>query len=237
LIEINLAPGAEPRRASRPGRAALKLPNMPDFGGVGAVGIGAGAIVILLAVGFLFWRLTARQSEIEVRVQQEITDSMRFATTIALINSLQQRQDTIQAKIEVIRSVDQRRYVWPHILDELGQSVPEYTWLTEVVGREEDVPAPPPPAAEDTTGAVAAPYVPPPPIGPSFTIQGNAGSTQALTRLMKNMETSPFIRGVTLVTSEQVDVEGRTIHRFTVEARYETPDSSVIRTVPVVVVN
>lgn len=210
---------------------------MPDLGGTAAVGIGAGAILILLMVGFLFWRLGARQSELEVRVQQEVTDSTRFATTIALINSLQQRQDTIQQKIDVIRSVDQRRYVWPHILDEVGRSVPEYTWLTEIVAREEVAPPAPPPAPADTSGAPAAQVVPQAPVGPSFTIQGHAGSTQALTRLMKNMETSPFIRDVTLVTSEQVDAEGRTIHRFTVEARYESPDSSVIQTVPVVVVN
>ena len=233
MIEINLAPGAEPRRASRSGRKPLQLPNMPEFGGMGAVGIGAGAILLLLLVVFLFWRLGNTRAALETRVEQEVTDSTRFATTIALINSLQQRQDTIEQKIAVIRSVDQRRYVWPHILDEVSRAVPQYTWLTEIVAQDEPQPAPAPPPTDST----AAPAAPPLPAGPAFTIQGNAGSTQALTRLMKNMETSPFIRGVTLVTSEQVDVQGRMIHRFTVEARYESPDSSVIQTVPVVIVN
>ena len=232
MIEINLAPGAEPRRSYRAGRTPMRIPQLPAMGGSGAVGLGAAGVLLLLLVGFFFWRLGSQREALELRVEQEVTDSTRFATTIALINSLQQRQDTIQSKIEVIRSVDQRRYVWPHLLDEIGRSVPEYTWLTEIAVQED---AAPPPAPADTTEGALAP--PPPPRGPAFTIQGNAGSTQALTRLMKNLEASPFIRDVSLVTSEQVDVEGRTIHRFTVEARYETPDESVIETVPVVIAN
>lgn len=202
------------------------------MGGSGAIGLGAAGVLLLLLVGFFFWRLGSKREALELRVQQEVTDSTRFATTIALINNLQQRQDTIQSKIEVIRSVDQRRYVWPHILDEIARSVPEYTWLTEIAVQQE---AAPPPAPADTAQDALTPA--PAPRGPGFTIQGNAGSTQALTRLMKNLAASPFIRDVSLVTSEQVDVQGRTIHRFTVEARYETPDSSVIETVPVVIAN
>lgn len=231
MIEINLSPGAEARRSPRIGGGSLRMPQMPALEGAGVVGVGAAALLLLLFVGFMFWRLGSTREALETRVQQEVTDSTRFATTIALINSLQQRQDTIQRKIEVIRSVDQRRYVWPHILDEVGRSVPEYTWLTEIATQQTQAPAP---AAADTVPGAVAPVQA---AGPGFTIQGNAGSTQALTRLMKNLETSPFIRSVSLVTSEQIDVEGRTIHRFTVEAQYETPDSAVIQTVPVVVVN
>lgn len=235
MIDINLAPGAAPKRAARKGaarkgatakaRPALKLPSMPDVGGLGTAGAGAGGLLLLLLVGFMFWRQGAERDAVQTRVEQAVTDSTRYATTIALINSLRARQDTIIQKIEVIRSVDQRRYVWPHLLDEISRSVPQYTWLTQVTSTEQPQPAP-------VAGQPA-----PPPAGPALTIQGNAGSTQALTRLMKNLEGSPFIRDVTLVTSQQADAEGRTIHRFTVEARYEAPDSSVIETVPVVVVN
>lgn len=229
-MDINLAPGAEPKRA--PKRAAsktrtpLQLPSMPQMGGVGAVGAGAGAVVLLLLIGFLFWRQGAELDRLNTRVEQEVTDSTRYATAIALIEDLQQRQDTVIQKIEVIRSVDQRRFIWPHLLDEISRSVPQYTWLSQITSTESSGAA-----ASGAEGAAAVP------VGPSLTIQGNAGSTQALTRLMKNMEESPFIRDVTLVTSEQAEVEGRTTHRFTVEAKYETPDSAVIQTVPVVVVN
>jgi Tfp pilus assembly protein PilN len=115
----------------------------------------------------------------------------------------------------VIREVDQRRYVWPHLLDEISAAVPDFTWLSEIASAE---------AADTTAGAL------------SFTLQGSAGSTQALTRFMKNLEASPFIRAVTLVTSEQAEEAGRALHRFTLEARYESPDSTAIVTVPIITV-
>ena len=213
MIEINLAPGNDGRRGTTR-RAALKLPSIPAFGGDSRTLIGGAVVGLLLfVIAFGIWKQSARRSELETRVQEEVRDSTRFATTIGLVHSLEARRDTIRQKIGVIREVDQRRYIWPHLLDEISASVPSYTWLEQITSTE--------PA--DTLDRV-----------PGFSVQGNAGSTQALTRFMKNLENSPFIRGVTLVTSEKQDVEGRTIQKFTVEAKYERPDTSLIETVPIV---
>jgi Tfp pilus assembly protein PilN len=214
LIEINLAPGNEGRRGKSRGRSSLKLPSVPAFGGDSRTLLGgAVGVLLILVLVFGFWKLSARRADLEARVGEEVRDSTRFATTIGLVHTLEARQDTIRQKIGVIREVDRRRYVWPHLLDEISGSVPSYTWLEQITSTE----------SADTLDR-----------SPGFSIQGDAGSTQALTRFMKNLENSPFIRGVTLVTSEQQDVEGRTIHKFTIEAKYETPDSSAIETVPIV---
>jgi len=177
--------------------------------------MGAGALLLMLLVGFGIWRMGQKRLELEARVQTEVADSTRFATTIELIQALRTRQDTIQQKIGVIREVDQRRYVWPHLLDEISAAVPAFTWLTQIAST----------VAEDSTAGPLA-----------FTIQGSAGSTQALTRFMKNLEGSPFVRDVTLVTSEQAEEAGRAVHRFTLEARYETPDTAAIQTIPIITV-
>jgi Tfp pilus assembly protein PilN len=217
LIQINLAPGAEARRPATRRRAAVSLPKLPSFGAdPRTAGMGAGGLVLALLAAFLIWRMGQQRSELETNVQAQAADSTRFATTIELIHSLRARQDTIQQKIGLIREVDQRRYVWPHLLDEISASVPPFTWLTEISST----------ASADTTNRTL-----------SFTIQGDAGSTQALTRFMKNLEASPFVRDVTLVTSEQTQESGRAIHKFTLEARYETPDSTAIETVPIIAVD
>jgi Tfp pilus assembly protein PilN len=216
LIEINLAPGAAAKLGPRR-MPALSLPALPSLGGVWRTF--GGAALGLLVVGivlFAYWRMGTQQAELTTRIQQEVTDSARFATTIGLLGSLQARQDTITQKIGVIRAVDDRRYVWPHLLDEIGLAVPAYTWLTEISSTE----------VADTLRS-----------GPVFTIQGHAGSTPALTRFMKNLEESPFIRGVTLITTEQEELEGRTIQRFSLEARYREPDLALIRTVPIIVLD
>lgn len=216
VIEINLVPGADRRRS--PGRrSAMKLPSLPSFGGDSKMPLYAGGgLLVLLALVVALWSTGARHAEVSAQVAAEVRDSTRFAATIEMVEALQARQDTMQLKIGIIREVDRRRYVWPHLLDEVAAAVPAYTWLTRVN-------ALPPADTLDTA--------------PGLAVQGNAGSTQALTRFMKNLETSPFIRDVTLVTSEQTEIEGRAVHRFSLEARYQEPDPSVLEMMPVIVLN
>jgi Tfp pilus assembly protein PilN len=217
LIEINLAPGGTGKLGSAR-MPSLQMPALPAFGGGDLryfATIGAGVLAVLLA-GFGYWRMGTHHGGLEASIQQEVADSTRYAATIELVRSLQARQDTIQQKIGVIRSVDTRRFVWPHLMNEISLAVPAYTWLSEVTSRE-------------SADSLA--------IGPQFTIQGNAGSTPALTRFMKNLEASPFVQGVTLITTEQEVVEGRTIQRFSLEASYGSPEPGIIETVPIVVLD
>jgi hypothetical protein len=65
-----------------------------------------------------------------------------------------------------------------------------------------------------------------------FNVEGHAGATEALTRFMKNLEASPMVRDVALVTSQQEQVQGRTVLKFTLEARWEEPDAGFVETVP-----
>ena len=130
VIEINLVPGAQRRGSASRRPSALKLPTMPALSGDSKMPIiaAAGVVAVLLAV-YSVWNLGARRAELEAQVQAEVTDSTRFATTIELVQALQARQDTMQLKIGIISEVDQRRYVWPHLLDEVSAAVPAYTWL------------------------------------------------------------------------------------------------------------
>jgi len=213
LIEINLAPGATAAKLGGKRLPSISLPSLPSFGGdIRAVAGGVIGLLVIGLAGFGYWKMGERESVLMSQIAQEVTDSTRYATTISLLESLQTRQDAITARIDVIRGVDTRRYVWPHLLSEISLAVPAFTWISEISSME----------AADSLSA-----------GPGFTIQGNAGSTQALTRFMKNLEASPFVRDVTLVTTEQEVLEGRTIQRFSLQAMYGTTDSEVA-TYPIV---
>jgi Tfp pilus assembly protein PilN len=214
VIEINLLSSGESRRPTRKrAGAAPSKPKVPAFhGDPWMVGLGVAGLLVVLGAGWSFWGTASAKSSLELQIAQEVTDSTRFATTIALVDALRARQDTIQQKISVIRSVDTRRFVWPRLLDQISYALPAFTWINRL---------------SSSTGAQ----------GPRLTLEGAAGSTQALTRFMKNLEESPFIRDVTLVTTEQVTSEGRTFNRFTLEAQYEQPDSTFLETIPVVLVS
>jgi len=213
LIEVNLLGSAEQRRTSA-ALAPSRLPKLPaSAGDPTTAALGGLGLLLLLWMGYSFWSLGSQTAELQTQLDQELADSTRLAATMSRTELLRARQDTIQKRIEVIRGVDERRYVWPHLMDEISRALPAFTWLTKVAG-------------SDVASADGA--------APGFNLEGNAASTQSLTQFMKNLEMSPFIRGVTLVTTAQQEAEGHTFQKFTLEAQYETPDSSVVRTVPVV---
>jgi Tfp pilus assembly protein PilN len=251
VIEINLLPSGATRRpaaARRPGGGGG--PSLPSLGADPRVAGMAGLGVLLLLFGaYWFWSSGKTRDDLAAQVESAAADSVRLERAIALMKTLDTRRDTIDQKMDVIRQVDTRRYVWPHVLDEVSRATPPYLWLTKLAAVEEEAAPPPPPpaaekskakgkgkdkdkAAEDSAAAAAAPAAPARPAGPVFNVEGHAGATEALTRFMKNLESSPMIRDVSLVTSQQEQVQGRTVLKFTLEARWEEPDTGFVETVP-----
>jgi Tfp pilus assembly protein PilN len=212
LIEINLAPGNSSASLGSGRLTGLKLPALPSLGGDARPLLGAVVAIGLLTLApWHYIQMGEREGALATAIQQEAADSAAFASTIALMHSLRAQQDTVRQKIEVIRGVDSRRLVWPRLMGEISVAIPAYAWLTEISSTE----------AADSTMA-----------GPHLTLQGYVGSTQALTRFMKNLEGSAFVRDVTLITTHQEELEGRTVLRFGLEARYVMPDAAMITTVP-----
>ncbi|HEU0302753.1 MAG TPA: PilN domain-containing protein [Longimicrobium sp.] len=246
MIEINLLPSGTQRRPVAARRAGAG----PSLSSLGAdprlAALGGVAVLFLLLAGYWFWTSGQKRGEVQAQIEREAQDSVRLERTIALMKALDVRRDTIDRKMDVIRQVDTRRYVWSHLMDEVSRATPPFMWLTRIaVVEDEEAAAPAPPTAAEKAKAdsakakggadsasAAAPAVPADAQGPVFNLEGNAGSTEALTRFMKNLEASPMIREVTLVTSQREEVLGRTVHKFTLEARWEEPDSAFVETVP-----
>ncbi len=113
-------------------------------------------------------------------------------------------------KALIIREIDTDRFVWVHILDSVSGALPDFTWLT---------------AVQQTSGDGG--FV-------EFRIDGMTGATPALTRFMRNLEESPFIRDVRLVSQEQMQQGQMLVQNFVLMARYQIPDSSVIVTEPII---
>ena len=214
MIEVNLSPSAKRRgkKSARKGGAGASLPSikLPDFD-KWLLFIVAGWIIGLGGLAWLFLGTKAEAAELNGQIETAVADSTRYATTIAQTNELRARRDTIAMKLEVIQQIDEGRYTWPHVLEEVSKALPDYTWLEGVAQLE---------------GGAA----------PSFQIDGRTGSNFALTRFMSNLEASPFIRGVRLLSTTQVQEgeEGRqvTLHQFMLEAHFEEPTADLIQTVP-----
>jgi Tfp pilus assembly protein PilN len=212
MIEINLLPGAG-RRARGRGTGA----------GLGATLSGvatkvkdpyllfgtAVTAVCLLAVAALHWQQTA------------LSDSLGEK------RSAEARRDSVLRQLEIIRSIDDNRFVWPHLMDEVSRVLPAYTWLTAMT---QTSLLPAPGMAADSTRKDSLNVVPP---AMKFRVSGNTVDIQALTRFMKDLEASNFVQNVTLEKSMLAVVEGKEVTQFQLTAEYQTPDSSAIRLQPV----
>lgn len=207
MIEVNLLPGGK-KRAPKRRRFSF---SMPEIGGLPSdpwiLGSAAVILVLLVASGFLYARMSGQVSEVEAQVEEAVADSARYADLIEQAERLRARRDSIAERVQIIQEIDRERYVWPHVLDEVARALPDYTWLTEVL-------------QIDATDAL------------EVRIRGRAGTNFALTTFMENLEASPFIRGVTLINTELVVQNARTLNRFALEAAYEEPPRELLETVP-----
>ncbi len=248
LLEINLLPGSK----KSAGRAGFNL--------AGALGsltsgvrdpwlIGAAAAVVLsvASVGVLFTTQSARAAEIADNVERVVRDSTRYSKVLAARNKLSAERDSVFRQLQIIRTIDDNRYNWAHILDEVSRALPTYTWLTTI---EQTSVTPLPPGVEavapvadgakKSKGKAAKDSVAKPdsinlhpPL--AFRLVGQTVDIQALTMFMRQLESSPFIQKVTLMKSEIVIVDTKDVTQFELTAEYEVPPPGVVRTAPLVV--
>ncbi|HEU4641914.1 MAG TPA: PilN domain-containing protein [Gemmatimonadaceae bacterium] len=243
MIEINLLPGSGKKARSRgagvdiAAMAAGVVARVKDPLLIGAV---ASVIVAGLAVGGMYVYQQRQTSSLDDALQKATQDSIAYSAVIIERRKVEAQRDSVMRQVKLIRSFDDKRFVWPHLMDEVSRALPPYTWITSIVQTNtvtaaQQPAAPPPPAADKKNGK--APPPPPPdtvniPLV-QFRIVGNTVDIQALTRFMKVLEASPFIQNVQLVRSQIVIIEGKEITEFQLDASYQPPDSSVIKLVPV----
>jgi len=212
MIEVNLRPGSTKRAARRmPRIAALGSLSgfKPTMDRLALFGVATWLIMMPLT-GYMFLNTRSRVSELNVSIEGAQADSAKYASIIAANRRMLERRDMIARKINIIQQIDGGRYIWSHVMDEVSRALPPYTWVVEVSAVE---------GGEDA--AVV-----------SFRIVGRTGNNFALTKYLQDLEASPFIRNVRLVSTELVRENEKLVYSFHLQADYEEPAPDVIETVP-----
>jgi Tfp pilus assembly protein PilN len=234
MIEINLLPGRK-KAAAGPGFrfalpdfralvATIKNPWLLAASATSAVVVGGGLL--------LFITEGARLRVLEGRLEATKTEKRRFDAVIAQKRQSERVRDSLIAEINVIRSIDADRYVWPHLLDQITKALPPYTWLRSIQfagagsGQPDAPPAAPAGAAPgaDTTGVPAV----------RVWISGATVDIQAYTTFLRQLAASPWLVDVTPATSSTVIEADRPVTAFNVSVRFRVADSVYIRTIPLV---
>jgi Tfp pilus assembly protein PilN len=236
MIEINLLPGA--KRAKKSAGASIDYKALlADIRGrikdPYLIGTIAAVLVSVGVGGWMFQSQSSRTTRLDEAETRAKADSARFASVIQQMKKSTTQRDSVLRQFKVIRAIDGYRFVWAHLLDELSRTLPEYTWISEVrqtsaFSTAGAASAPPPPKNAKAVSDTALPPLPP----LNMRIKGFTADIQALTRYMRDLESSPFIQSVTLVSSELEQLDARDVTRFELDMAYEPPPPSAVVTTP-----
>ena len=241
MIEVNLLSG--PRKGKKKSGSSGSSINI----GAALAGIvqkvsdpwlaGAVAATVLCvgAAGVLYTRQAALESSLTERQDKARQDSTRFAAVMKEKKKAEAQRDSVLTQLAIIKQIDNDRFVWPHIMDEVSRALPPYTWLTSLAFTTPAPSAAAAPAGGDTkdkkAAKAAADSVLATPI--KFKIVGNTVDIQALTRFMRLLESSPFVQNVQLARSTLILADGKEVTEFQLDAEYQRPDSTAVRRVPI----
>lgn len=254
MIEINLLPGA--KRTTRRSFNFAPGAALANFGGslkdkFLVFGV-AGAVIGLGSIAGMYLYQSRREGAVIARESTASADSARFAAVLTAREHAESARDSVYQQVAIIKSIDDTRYTWPHLLEAINLAVPQYTWLVSV---SQTSPITTTAAANaDTASAAAAAAKAGPATAArrtpqqrrahadslfngianttSFRVIGQTVDVQALTQFMKSLEASPFIKNVQLTRSDLVTSQGKEVTEFQLEAQSEAPPAHLLQTVP-----
>lgn len=212
MIEINLLPGAKRKRGGKGGGFAM--PDVKALAGmvkepwlIAAVGLWTVAVLFIV----LLW-LPKRNTVNDLRPRLAATqrEATRLQAVLRTRADAEAKRDSLLRQIDVIRTIDRERYIWPHIMDEVTRALPPYTWLDDIAAR--------PVEGGVTDSAGVAPV--------SFQLMGKSADIQAITRFVRNLEESAFLANATQMSTSIVNEQGRDVFSFVINVSYTQPDTS-----------
>lgn len=246
MIEINLLPGSG-KKARRGGGSKVDVGAMvanlrEKIQAPWLIAAVVTGVLSLALIGWLYTSQSRRANHLEGDLQAAVQDSTRYASVLREREKAEAKRDTVLRSLNLIRAIDDDRFVWPHIMDEVSRALPPYTWLVSLgytgAGQGQTAittvaPAPPAEAGKRRRKGAVDTVIPRDTI--RLRIVGNTVDIQALTRFMKQLESSPFLENVQLAKSERGQDNGKEITQFQLDMLYSRPDPSLVRRVPLAV--
>jgi len=210
MIEVNLHPAGSKRRRRRltgmPGW--LKLTRSGDGRDPWLIAAVAIPALVLLVVGWLWMSQRGERGALDERLTEAVEDSMRLSDLRALSDSLMVRETQIRERLDLLRGLDDGRFVWSHLLDEISRALPDYAWLTAI----RQANAPPELQVE---------------------VDGMAANPLAITAYVRRLQESPYVGAVRILGSQEQNVDGFSAHSFKLIVGYAVPPDSIVAAGPV----
>ncbi len=189
MIKINLAPitkkGRAPKaRAPRAPRPGIKIPPIQT-----AIVYILGTVIVALIVIVLLVSQNIQMRNFNSNINQLNAKLDELKVYKAAVDSLETRERELATLIAPIKQLNRNRFFIAHILDEVSDRVPDFTWLTTLNA--------------DST---------------NLDIKGIAASNLLVADFMNRLEESPYIYNVDLSVLEKKVIEKQEMMEFTLTA-------------------
>ncbi len=221
LIEINLRPGAKKKKKRGAKAAEFKLPDFKELAAqitdpllIGAI---ASWVVSLIFIGVVYAMERNTLAEIDPQLTALERERRDLREEIAAREESDSLVQALSSELTAIREIDAKRYVWPHILEEITAALPAFTWLVSI----EFLPSTPGLGGLDVSEDPL----------PAVLITGRTSDIQSYTGFLRRLAESDWLKDVAGGSTTMVEEEGRSVLDFSVTVQYKIADS--FDTIPV----
>lgn len=221
FIEINLRPGAKKKKKRGAKAAEFKLPDFKELAAqitdpllIGAI---ASWVVSLIFIGVVYAMERNTLAEIDPQLTALERERRDLREEIAAREESDSLVQALSSELTAIRGIDAKRYVWPHILEEITAALPAFTWLVSI----EFLPSTPGLGGLDVSEDPL----------PAVLITGRTSDIQSYTGFLRRLAESDWLKDVAGGSTTMVEEEGRSVLDFSVTVQYKIADS--FDTIPV----
>lgn len=172
------------------------------------IGVFLIAATALVFAWVLDYRSLARQERLQESVHAAVGDSIRFERDLRTNDELRKKRAETERRIASVRTIDQNRYAFVHVMDHAASALVADVWIEELVTLAQD----------PQTGHV------------QVQITGFAPNSQTVQNYIELLERSPFIVGASLTSSTSQIINQQEAVRFTIIAWSEIADESYLFT-------
>ena len=138
MIQVNLIPGSG-KKTKKGGGGGAKLNLGASLGNLKArvrdpfmLGAIGSAVVAILVTGGLYTTQESRAARLDDELQKAVQDSTRYASVLREREKAEAKRDTVLRSLNMIRAIDDDRYIWPHVMEEVSSALPPYTWIVSL---------------------------------------------------------------------------------------------------------
>lgn len=205
MIRVDLQLPVEVSVKAQRGRRGANLLDVVQDPAV--IGVFLVAVMTFLFALTLNHRADSRHEALSASVQSAVRDSARFEEDLRTADQLRAKRNRIQERIAAVGRIDQNRFAFVHVLDQVASALVADVWIEQVVTN-----------SMDQSGTVR------------FTVNGFAPNNETVNLYLAQLEQSPFVTGVALQGANGVTMNGQEVTRFVLTGMSEVPDDSFLLT-------